>query len=144
MSVLSYKDYKAVIEFDPDDELFTGHIVGINDVVGFHATTVKALKTAFHEAVDDYLATCRKVGKQPERQMSGNLMLRVDPQVHANAAIAAELSGKSLNQWAEEILRREAASKMRSRSKSARAATKDHSPLHLSSQGRLLSGQAQK
>ena len=69
--------------------------------------------------MDDYLATCRKVGKQPERQMSGNLMLRVDPQVHANAAIAAELSGKSLNQWAEEILRREAASKMRSRSKSA-------------------------
>ena len=39
-------------------------------------------------------------------QMSGNLMLRVDPQVHANAAIAAELAGKSLNQWAEEILRR--------------------------------------
>ena len=119
MSVLSYKDYKAVIEFDPDDELFTGHIVGIKDVVGFHATTVKALKTAFHEAVDDYLATCRKVGKQPERQMSGNLMLRVDPQVHANAAIAAELAGKSLNQWAEEIIRREAASKRRSRSKSA-------------------------
>jgi predicted HicB family RNase H-like nuclease len=51
--------------------------------------------------------------------MSGNLMLRVDPQVHANAAIAGELAGKSLNQWAEEIIRRKAASKRRSRSKSA-------------------------
>ena len=56
----------AVVGFDPDDEIFTGRIVGINDVVGFHATTVKALKTAFHEAVEDYLATCKGLGKRPE------------------------------------------------------------------------------
>jgi predicted HicB family RNase H-like nuclease len=105
MRAWSYKNYKAVVGFDPDDEIFTGRIVGINDVVGFHATTVKALKTAFHEAVDDYLSACKKLGKRPEREMSGNLMLRVAPQVHADAAMAAELAGKSLNQWAEEVLR---------------------------------------
>jgi predicted HicB family RNase H-like nuclease len=32
------------------------------------------------------------------------MMFRVDPAVHRKAAIAAELSGKSLNQWAEEAL----------------------------------------
>jgi predicted HicB family RNase H-like nuclease len=106
MRAWSYKNYKALVAFDPDDEIFIGRIVGINDVVGFHATTVKALKTAFHEAVDDYLATCAKLGKQPEREMSGNLMLRIAPEVHADAAIAAELAGKSLNQWAEDVLRR--------------------------------------
>jgi predicted HicB family RNase H-like nuclease len=31
-------------------------------------------------------------------------MLRVDPEIHSRAAIAAELAGKSLNQWSEEIL----------------------------------------
>jgi predicted HicB family RNase H-like nuclease len=31
-------------------------------------------------------------------------MLRVDPEVHSRAAIAAELAGKSLNQWGEEVL----------------------------------------
>jgi predicted HicB family RNase H-like nuclease len=31
-------------------------------------------------------------------------MLRVDPEIHSRAAIAAELVGKSLNQWSEEIL----------------------------------------
>ena len=31
-------------------------------------------------------------------------MFRVDPEIHRKAVIAAELSGKSLNQWAEEIL----------------------------------------
>ena len=31
-------------------------------------------------------------------------MLRVKPEVHARAALAAQLSGKSMNQWSEEAL----------------------------------------
>ena len=104
MKALAYKGYKAAIEFDADDEIFVGRILGINDVVGFHAT-VKALKEAFHEAVDDYVGACTKAGKQPEKTMSGNLMLRIAPDVHANAVIAAESAGKSLNQWSEDVLR---------------------------------------
>jgi predicted HicB family RNase H-like nuclease len=54
--------------------------------------------------VDDYVATCAKIGKTPQKPYSGQIMVRVDPQVHANAAIAAELSGKSLAKWTEEKL----------------------------------------
>ena len=32
-------------------------------------------------------------------------MVRVDPRVHADSALAAELSGKSLAKWAEEVLK---------------------------------------
>jgi predicted HicB family RNase H-like nuclease len=32
-------------------------------------------------------------------------LLRVDPEIHRAALIAAELKGKSLNQWATEVLR---------------------------------------
>ena len=63
---------------------------------------------AFHEAVDDYIETCGKAGKKPERPFSGKLMLRVDPAVHAKSVEAAELAGKSLNQWNEEVRRRAA------------------------------------
>jgi len=35
-------------------------------------------------------------------------MIRVAPETHANAALAAQLAGKSLNQWGEEALRRQA------------------------------------
>ena len=62
------------------------------------------LKAAFRESVDDYIETCAKIGKKPQKPYSGNLMLRVDPAVHSKAAIAAELAGKSLNQWSEEVL----------------------------------------
>ena len=104
MNTLSYKGFKASIGFDEDDNILVGHIVGINDVIGFHADSVEALRTALHEAVEDYIDACRKVGKQPEKAYSGKLMLRVDPQIHSRVAMAAELSGKSLNQWAEEVL----------------------------------------
>ena len=110
MKAAVYKGYAARIEFDPEDEVFTGRIAGIRDVVGFHADSVSGLLTAFHEAVDDYLDTCAKIGKDPQKVYSGNLMLRVDPQVHASAAAAAEASGKTLNQWSEEVIASAAAS----------------------------------
>jgi predicted HicB family RNase H-like nuclease len=101
---LSYKGYNARVEFDAEDDILVGRVLGIADVVGFHAKDVAGLHAAFHEAVDDYLETCARIGKEPQRSFSGNLMLRVDPSVHANAAIAAEMSGKSLNQWSEEVI----------------------------------------
>jgi predicted HicB family RNase H-like nuclease len=81
-------------------------IAGIRDSVSFHADTVKGLQDAFHEAVDDYLETCAKLGKEPQKAYSGRVMFRVDPEVHRKAVLAADLAGKSLNQWAEEVLTR--------------------------------------
>lgn len=104
MKALTYKNYAAVIEFDADDKIFFGRIAGIRDGVGFHADTVDGLISAFHAAVDDYVETCAKLGKEPQKPYSGKMMFRVSPDVHRKAALAAELSGKSLNQWAEEAL----------------------------------------
>ena len=108
MSAMTYRGYSARIEYDAEDEIFFGKIAGIRDGVGFHADTVADLKAAFREAVDDYLAACASIGKNPQKPYSGNLMLRVGPEIHARAARAAELSGMSLNQWSEEALSRAA------------------------------------
>lgn len=67
MKAISYKGYNAAVELDPDDEIFVGHLQGVNDVVGFHAETVDALRDAFHLAVDDYVQTCAAVGKLAEK-----------------------------------------------------------------------------
>lgn len=107
-NVLRYKGYAARVVFDADDRIFVGTIAGISDGVSFHANTVTDLEAAFREAVDDYVETCAKVGKAPQRPYSGSLQFRVSPELHATVARAAELSGKSLNQWGEEVLRRAA------------------------------------
>ena len=105
MKAMVYKGYAARIEFDGDDEIFFGKIAGIQDSVSFHADSVADLKAAFHAAVDDYVATCAKVGKDPQKQASGNLMLRVEPALHSQVAAAADLAGVSLNQFGEQALR---------------------------------------
>jgi predicted HicB family RNase H-like nuclease len=107
---MTYDGYAARIEFDDEDGVFVGHIAGIRDRVGFHGETVAELREAFHDAVDDYIETCAKIGKDPQKAWSGQVMFRINPEIHRKAAIAAELTGKSLNQWAEEVLDRAATS----------------------------------
>ena len=62
------------------------------------------LEAAFKEAVDDYLATCAKLGDKPNKPYSGKLTLRIPPSVHAAIATAAETRGKSLNKWVADTL----------------------------------------
>jgi predicted HicB family RNase H-like nuclease len=104
MNVMSYKGYSARIEYSDDDGCFIGHLAGIRDVVGFHGESVTELRGAFEEAVDDYLTTCEKLNRSPQRPYSGKVMLRLDPSIHARAAMQAESQGKSLNAWAQEAL----------------------------------------
>ena len=89
-NIMTYKGYSARIEYDDEDGIFTGRLAGIRDGVGFHADTVEALRDAFHEAVEDYIETCAKIGKEPQKAFSGQVMFRVDPEVHRKAALAAE------------------------------------------------------
>jgi len=103
-NAMTYKGYTARIEFDAEDRIFFGRLAGIRDIVTFHGETVDELEGAFKEAVDDYLATCAKLGDKPKKPYSGNLTLRIPPSVHAAIATAAETSGKSLNKWVADIL----------------------------------------
>lgn len=104
MNTMTYKGYAAHIEYSDEDRCFIGRIAGINDIVGFHGDSVAQLRTAFEEAVDDYLETCEKLNRSPQKPYSGNLMLRLPPEVHAAIATAAEVSGKSINQWTTDTL----------------------------------------
>nr|MDT0252794.1 type II toxin-antitoxin system HicB family antitoxin [Endozoicomonas sp.] len=104
MNIMKYKGYIARIEYDNEDRLFVGHLAGIDDIVGFHGTSVDELESAFHEAVDDYIAISEETGRPAQKPYSGNLMLRVSPDIHAAVATAAKVHGKSLNQWASEVL----------------------------------------
>ena len=100
MNTMTYRGYTAQIDYSDDDGCFIGHIAGINDIVGFHGESVAELRDAFEEAVDDYLETCEKLDRPPQKPYSGNLMLCIPPEVHAAIATAADVSGKSINQWA--------------------------------------------
>ena len=107
MSVMNYKGYAARIEYSEEDGLFIGHIAGIRDIVGFHGESVQELRDAFEEAVTDYLETCSKLGRTPQKPYSGHLSLRLAPALHATVAVKAQLAHKSINQWVADVLDRE-------------------------------------
>ena len=72
------------------------------------ADNVADLRKAFEEAVDDYIAYCKEQGREPLRPASGKISLRISPEVHSAINIAAEVSGKSVNQWINDTLSRAA------------------------------------
>lgn len=67
MNALTYRGYTAKIEFDAEEGILIGRILGIEDVVGFHAEDPNALRMALEEAVNDYLQACAETGKESER-----------------------------------------------------------------------------
>ncbi|MCL1859995.1 MAG: type II toxin-antitoxin system HicB family antitoxin [Proteobacteria bacterium] len=106
MNTMMHKGYAARVEYSEEDQCFVGHIAGIRDVIGFHGDSVGGLRAAFEEAVDDYLETCKNLGRQPNHPYSGQFRLRLSPELHARAAIVAETQGKSLNAWVSEVIER--------------------------------------
>lgn len=105
MNTMTYKGYSARVEYDERDHIFVGRILGIRGIISFQGETVAGLRAAFEHAVKDYLAECKESGVPPEKPASGKLLLRVPPEIHGRALVAAQSAGKSLNQWATEILR---------------------------------------
>ena len=97
--VLQYKGYYADIHFSAEDEVFFGKIVGVNDLVNFEADSVKGLKKAFGEAVEDYLETCSELGKQAEKTYKGSFNVRIPSDLHRQAAMVAYLKKISLNDF---------------------------------------------
>lgn len=108
-SKMTHKGYSARIEYDERDDIFTGRVLGIADVIGFHADNVQDLRAAFAEAIEHYIQTCQERGTAPQMPASGRVMLRMTPEIHRASLNAAAASGQSLNQWAAAALARAAA-----------------------------------
>ena len=104
MNTMKYQGYTARIEFDERDNIFVGRVLGLRAIISFHGETVEELRQAFETAIDEFLLDCQEEGVEPEKPVSGKLMLRVPPAIHRAALVAAQAKGKSLNQWATEVL----------------------------------------
>lgn len=59
---MTYKGYSAKIEYSQVDHCFMGHVMGIQDIIGFHADNVAELRKSFEESVDDYITYCAGQG----------------------------------------------------------------------------------
>jgi predicted HicB family RNase H-like nuclease len=106
---LKYKGFIGSVHFSADDEIFFGKIEGIDDLVTFEGESVQSLIKSFREEVEDYIALCKKLGKEPLKSYKGSLNIRMSPEVHRKAAEKAALLGISLNQLIQKAVEKEVA-----------------------------------
>jgi predicted HicB family RNase H-like nuclease len=79
---MTYRGYQAKVELDEEAGVFHGEVIKTRDVITFQGTSVKQLKQAFEDSVDDYLEFCASRGEDPEKPFSGKFLVRVPPEVH--------------------------------------------------------------
>ncbi len=101
---LKYKNYLGTVSFNADDELFYGKVYGLNDLITFQGTSVAELKEAFIASVEDYLKTCSRLGKEPDRSFKGSFNVRVNSDLHRQAAFIAGKNQISLNDFVKKAI----------------------------------------
>lgn len=103
-NMLVYKGYSARPEYSAEDKVFYGKVLGIEDLVDFSSENAKDLEQEFHSAVDDYLAFCAEIGKEPQKEYSGTFNVRISPELHKKIALVAQSEGVSLNKAVEQAI----------------------------------------
>ena len=81
-----------------------GKVEGINDLVTFESESAEEIEMEFHSAVDDYLAFCEEVGKEPEKTYKGTFNVRIKPELHKVLASFAFKHGETLNATVEKAI----------------------------------------
>lgn len=99
--MMNYKGYIGQVEYDDVNRVFTGSVINTQTVITFHGSSVDELEREFQTSVDDYLDWCKQEGIEPERLYSGKFVVRIQPELHKKAAIAAKKLGMSLNAFIE-------------------------------------------
>ncbi|EQA60681.1 type II toxin-antitoxin system HicB family antitoxin [Leptospira alexanderi] len=107
--IIEYNGFLGSVHFDADDEIFFGKIEGIEDLVSFEGESVKQLKKAFQESVDDYLLLCKKSKKDPEKSFKGSFNVRIPTELHRKVYRKSLREGISLNQLVQRALEKEIA-----------------------------------
>ena len=102
--MIDYKGYTGIFEFDPEVELFTGHVVDLKDEIYFEGESVEELKASMKRAVDHYLKVCKQRKEDPEKPFSGKLNVRLGSDLHREVAVAAGAAGESINSWIVRIV----------------------------------------
>ena len=104
MNTITYKGYTGSVSFSAEDEVFYGKVEHINDLITFESDNAHALKLAFEEAVDDYLAFCQENNTSPDKPFKGSFNVRLKPALHQLASQKAIQQGISLNKFIETTL----------------------------------------
>lgn len=103
MKTVTYKGYQCSVEFD-DSALYI-KVLHIDDLLVAKCNSASEVKQTAIDLVDAYLEDCRDLGREPAKPFKGSFNVRIDPEQHRGAAMAASEAGLSLNSWVATAIR---------------------------------------
>jgi predicted HicB family RNase H-like nuclease len=104
MNMMEINGYRAVIQYDPEIEMFRGEFVGLNGSADFYAGDIESLKKEGVISLRVFMDACKERGIETRRDYSGRFNVRLPADLHADIVDAAASEGKSLNRWVVEAL----------------------------------------
>ena len=103
-NTIEYKGYIGSIEYSSEDKCFFGKLEMIDDLVTFESDNAQELETNFHNAVNEYLLTCKELGRAPQKVYKGVFNVRINPELHRKVYKEALKAGMSLNSFVQQTL----------------------------------------
>ncbi len=102
--------YRVDIIWSDEDGCYVARVPELEGCVTDGKTYEEAARNA-EEAIASHLGALEKEGLPfpipfSERQFSGKILLRMDPRLHRDLAIKADIEEKSLNKYIEDALAR--------------------------------------
>lgn len=105
-NTIEYKNYVGSVEFSEADDIFFGKVMGIKTLISYEGKNADDLISDFHSAIDDYLQMCDDEKVEPEKAYRGSFNIRISPELHKRAVIAATAKQMSLNNFVENSIER--------------------------------------
>lgn len=97
-NVMTIDGQKAVIQYDPEIEMFRGEFTGLTGGADFYAADVAGLKAEAKVSLTSYLDMCKQRNLEPYKTFSGKFNVRIEPALHAEIVAVAAAEGISLNE----------------------------------------------
>ncbi|MEQ1642403.1 MAG: type II toxin-antitoxin system HicB family antitoxin [Pyrinomonadaceae bacterium] len=103
-NVMTFGEYHAAIDFDPEIEMFRGEFIDLNGGADFYADSIKNLRKEGEISLRVFLDFAREKDIDPKKPSSGKLILRLKPEIHKKYRLLASSKKVSLNKLLNDTL----------------------------------------
>jgi predicted HicB family RNase H-like nuclease len=102
MTQLTHRGFVGSVKWE-GGKLFI-EVLYVDDTLVAECLDASMVRETFEQLIEDYLETCELVGKEPCRPFKGSFNVRVRPELHKQAALAAASCDQSLNAWVSDAI----------------------------------------
>ncbi|GAA5018105.1 hypothetical protein GCM10023206_31380 [Acinetobacter puyangensis] len=107
INILKVDGYSAVVNYDPDIDMFRGEFTDLNGGADFYATTIDDLKKEAKISLDTFLTVCKERNIEPIKTYSGRFNTRIPSELHKKLVLIATVQGKSINDFVKQAIEKE-------------------------------------